>query len=659
MKIHALRFAAAGLALVLAGCGGGGGGGDSPTGSGSGATPSGLVPAAPTVGATFYTDAGTLRPLQTGASWNYRGTAAAYTGATPVAYQTTTTQTAVSPGGATENTSNSGNTGADTLTVSVTAGQVVQPQSIDFTGKGTPQVVNFIELRSPVRAGDQYVSLDQHYTDTAIDADGDGKPDALDVAVYSRVVGMETLSLPNLPALRAVRVDTFVASRVTYSSTGLNSPIVAATLQTWYVPGIGIVRQASSQPTASGSDVETTDEQIISWDGISTGLGAMPPVPAMIPANNGVFPGQTLPGGVAQLYAFAFGDHALVLSDQPGTGTTTVASRVDLRGNVLGTTLLQGLRMGSPGVATADASGVIYLEPQGEGAVTQYDLARIDPNGALLGSVRGASLTALGGTHVSSYVTQLKAAVDGATLWVLWGRWYYDPYDGNVPGTELVLRPFALDGTPLAPEVIVDTKDGSNLALAAGGGKVLLSWVQSTPGYAVMFGSMSLGGPLQAQALVSGLSSPDSFVTLLRTSGGGALMWPELFTAGPSAVAAGGVLLDGSLLPIRAGTTPLDEQIVGVPPFYSDDPGPAALGSRIVITSTESRMLLPGDASSQQVDSVNWLDVGTAPLAQTPVNSVRYASQGAKRQAVFADRVLVFGGSIGLTTTVVWLNKGS
>ncbi|HEV8689497.1 MAG TPA: hypothetical protein VGQ91_04305, partial [Ideonella sp.] len=59
--------AAALLSGLLAGCGGGGGGGDE-------RTTSGLVPAAPTPGATLFADATVLRPLVPGASWSYSGT---------------------------------------------------------------------------------------------------------------------------------------------------------------------------------------------------------------------------------------------------------------------------------------------------------------------------------------------------------------------------------------------------------------------------------------------------------------------------------------------------------------------------------------------------------------------------------------------------------
>ena len=658
MKYSMGRVAAVCLLTALTACGGGGGGGS--TGSGVQPTPttSGLVPAAPVLGATLYADAGTLRPLQAGSVWTYQGTASAYAGAVPTVYQTTTTQAAGTAGATIESTNNSGNSGADSQTVSLAAGQIIQSQSVDFTGKGVPQKFNFIELRSPVRTGDQYVSLDQRYTDTAIDADRDGKPDALDVAIYSRVGALETVTPPNLPALRGVRVETVFATRVTYSSNAQTSPVVTIGQSTWYAAGIGIVRQTTTSPTASGTDTTTTDELITAWDGISTGLGAMPSVPAVIPAGSGVFPGQTLPGGVAQLLAFAFSDHALLLGDAPGSVFDSVASRIDLRGNVLGTTLLQGLRVGY-GAATADANGVVLLEPRGSGAVTQYDMTRIDANGALVGTVRGRTITAFGGSHVSAFVTRLTAAVDGSTLWLLWGRSYYDPGNGNVPGTELVLRPFGLDGVPLGPEVLVDNTDGSGLALAASGGKVLLSWVRPSPGYDVRFGGATLGGTLQTRTLASGLTASNSFVTLLNLGSGGAMLWPALLGSGQSVGAAGGVKFGADLQVVRAGSSLLDEQIPALPPFYSDTPGPTALGSRIVVTTTESRKLLPTDAFTQPVDAVNWLETGDLPLAQTPVYSVRYPSRAAKRHAVFSDRVLVFSGTTGLTTTVVWLNRGS
>jgi hypothetical protein len=648
-----VRLAIAALAVGLTSCGGGGGGGD----AGGGTTATGLVPTPPAVGATLHGDASTLRPFRSGARWEYRGATTAHTGATPTTYLTATTQSGVTATGATETTTNSGNNGSDMQTLSLSGGVIGIPQQVDFAGKGALQTINFIELRSPVRQDDQYTILDRRYADTAIDADADGKADALDVAIYARVAGAETVTLPNLPALSAVRVDTVVLSRVTLSSTGERSPVAQGAIRTWYAAGIGIVRQNTTVPTDAGDDVATTDEKIVSWDGVTTGLGALASVDAVVPATNPVFPGAALPGGVSELFAFAMGDHALVFTDAPGLAGGTLASTVDLRGHVLGSTLLAGLSMHSSGRIAAHADGVVYLDSLSSGAVRDYSLTRIDAQGQLVGAVRGVTL-GLGGAHTSSYVGDITAAADGNTLWLLWSRPYYDPGIGP-PGTELVLRAFSLDGVPLEPERVVDpAHGGGNLQMAASGGQVLMTWTRLAGEHEVMFGSASIGTAATVRTLVSGLPSSNAFVTPLRLGAQGALLWSAVLGTGAPLESASGVLLDASLAPLRAGATLLDEQVPGVFPFDSSMPGAAALGSRIVVTSSGSATLWPGDTISQAVTQVGWLDVGNAALATTPVSTVRVASIAAKRQAVFPDRVIAFGGSGGLTTTVVWLNKG-
>jgi hypothetical protein len=654
MRLALVRFAAACLVPALAACGGGGGGGSGAGTSSGGTTTSGLLPAAPPLGATLYADARVLRPMQDGDTWSYRGTATAYTGATPVAYLTTTAQSGTSATGATETMSNSDNTGPGSDPLSEVNGVVGSTQSVDFTGKGNPQLVNFIELRSPVQQGDQYTILDQHFTDTAIDADGDGKADALDLAIYARVAGMETVNLPNLPAMQAVRVDSFVLSRVTYSSNGQFSPIVQASTQAWYVDGVGIVRQTASVPSKTSGGVATTDEQVTAWDGITAGLGAMQPVAAVIPATSGVFPGQRLPTAVMPPYAFPFQDHALVLTPTPGFASLdTIASVVDLRGNVTTSTLVPGLTLSGDKTVVAVSGGVVSLNPGGTITNAAYDLTRIDAEGALIGAVRGATVDLSGG-HVSSSVSRLAAAGDGTTLWLFWGRSYYDPGNGAVPGYETVLRPFSLDGAALAPEMLVETSDSGDLQITATNGQALLSWSGIDSIHHAKFGSASLAGLGPVQTLASGLPSA---IIPLQLGTFSALVWPFPPGTNLSTGASGGVLLDSNLTPVRAGTTWLDEQIAGLP-VYSVVP-PASLGSRIVVTATQFAALWPGDSYPQNVDSVNWLDVAGTPLATTPVNSVRFASGDALRQAVFADRVLVFGGVNTLTTTVVWLNKGA
>lgn len=264
--------AVAGLA-ALAGCGGGGGG-DSFGSLPPPATTTGLVPAAPTLGAVLVTDAATLRPVANGATWTYAGTQTDCSTCTPVAYSTSTTQTAVSTNGstttATESSTNSTNSGPDSYTLKVVRnGAVTQTPTtpLDYTGKGAPGLLPFIELRSPVQVGDQVVVLDQRYTDTTIDADRDGKADTLDVAIYTRIIGQETIAVAGRGTLTAVRLDAWILDRVIYSSNSQPGPTYQTTATAWYVPGLGLVRQTVSGPDSTGTATQTFTEALTSTSG--------------------------------------------------------------------------------------------------------------------------------------------------------------------------------------------------------------------------------------------------------------------------------------------------------------------------------------------------------------------------------------------------------
>jgi hypothetical protein len=658
--MKALQFlftAAVSISFALTGCGGGGSA-PSAGGTSSGAVPTitTMIPTPPALGATLIVDAAKLRPVRDAAVWSYRGISTAYSGATPVPYVTSTRQV-VTTTGVTEFSTNSGNSGADSQPLSVAAGVVAATQSIDFAGKGTAQTVNFTELRSPVRQGDQYTILDQRYTDTDIDADRDGKPDALEVAIYARVMGSETLSLPNLPSMTAIRVDSTVLTRVTFSSNGQVTPVVQAGVQTWYVAGVGIVRQVATSPATTGTSFEATEEKLVSWDGGEVGLGAMVPVKAVIPAGNAIFPNGTLPGGQSELRALGFAKHVLLFGDTPGSPTSTLVSRLDLRGNLLGATLLPGLRVGSNGLFAGHLAGAVYLEPLAGGAVYEFGLTRVDSNGQLQGPVRGVTIN-LAGAHVSSYVTRFTGTVDGSTFWLLWSRSFYDPGGGRVPGDELILRPYSLEGLPLGPETVIDTVQTSNLNIAASNGKAVLTWVKETPDHSVMFASASLTNTPVVRTLVSGLSASNSFVTPLRLGGNSALVWPAQLGSGGVSASSFGVLVDPGLTLVTASNSTLSEQAIGLPPSVGGGLGPTSLGSRLVVTNTRYGLFHPDDANARNIDSVNWLDTNNSPLTTNSVTTVRTANGPAKSHVIYPDRVLVFGGADGLVTTLVWLNKG-
>ena len=130
-------------------------------------------------------------------------------------------------------------------------------------------------MKSPVRLDDQWVSVEKRFDDTAYDFDGDGKKDLLDVAIYSRVVGTETISLPNLPDMQAIRVDTYFSTRLVSSATGLATATVEIPpIKTWYVAGVGIVRQVTTAPLSAGVN-RIEDLKLTSWDAITSGVGAI------------------------------------------------------------------------------------------------------------------------------------------------------------------------------------------------------------------------------------------------------------------------------------------------------------------------------------------------------------------------------------------------
>jgi len=252
------------LTCVLAACGGGGAGSE---GGSTGVSATGLVPDAPALGATLYADATVLRPVRDQAIWRYDGVSTPL-GGRVVNYTTTTRQSVAADGTVTEFSSNSGNEGADSQVIRVSGGVVSSTVEVDFAGRGVPEVLQITELRSPVRAGDQFVILDKRYAETSIDADGDGRPDALDVAIYARVIGNETVAPPGLAALNAVRVDVLVATRVIPSRSGVAGDVVRARTQAWYAPGIGIVRARAETPAVNASGADTVDEIITGWQGL-------------------------------------------------------------------------------------------------------------------------------------------------------------------------------------------------------------------------------------------------------------------------------------------------------------------------------------------------------------------------------------------------------
>jgi hypothetical protein len=652
---------------LLIGCGGGGGSGSATEGATAPITPtppaattSGLMPAPPALGTILLADATALRPVRDGAVWAYRGTRVPFVGAAAVNYVNNVRQV-VSATAISEISDNAANQGVDTQPLSVEAGLVSSTQGIELARKGAPESIKFIELRSPVRAGDQIIIHDKRYTDTDIDADSDDKTDIFDVAVYARVIGTEVLALPNLPTLETVLVETTGLTRVIYSSNGQASPIAKRTVQSWYAKGLGIVRQVTSQPSANGESVSVTDEKLSSWDGVIEGFGALPTQTAAVPSTSPVLAGVS-PGGFDQ--ALAFDDHALLFSnnnvatDQFGS----VVARVDLRGNITSVRILPNLRVSYFGSLVRTTAGAAYVQLQPNGNDTQLSMTQLDVDGNLQGAVDAVKFDLSGSRSFSPRILRFAAAADGSTMWVLWSRSYVDLGVGFK--YEVLLRAFDLTGAPKTPEMKLDTQEASWLSLTAGKGQALASWARYGGGNDLLYAAASVSSAAKVKTLVAGLQNPGNPPTPMLLSDSGALVWTSSLSGQSTLVNVAGITLDSALAPLRSASSLDAEQIDGftnTPDFDNNinRVRPVASGSRLVFTSKLSGPLWPQDSDGPSLAQLSWIDTNNQPLAVQKSKSLHYAWPNPVIQLVFADRVLLIGGSYQLQTTVLWLNAGS
>jgi hypothetical protein len=644
-----------GLALFLslglmASCGGGGGGSAAPAEAApppvsSGPQVSGLLPAPPVLGPVLADDALAMRPVRDGSTWAYSGSKLAYKGAAAIAYSTVTKQS-VSDNLVVEASTNSSNDGADTQNLSLAQGVVSTTARLDLAGKGQAQNVKFIELRSPVRLGDQYTILDQRFADTNIDADGDKKSDILDAVIYARVMGRELLQLPGLPLLTAIRVDTTVQTRVIYSSNGQSSAVAQSTVQSWYAAGIGLVRQVSSLPTASGTDTETIEESLVYWDGGIAGFGAMPSQGATIPATNSDYPGQPLPLGDIAGTA-TMGDHALIVTRLPGAGAYSpggLISRIDLRGQVQSAFSYPGMLVGE-GQILGHANGLLHVRVPYTASgdlLPKVEISRFNTDGRLVGSLAGAVIDLRGGRSNAWVFTKPEAAVDGSTLWLFWHRLW--PGSNGFDGA-LVLRPYTFDGVPLADEVVLETRWCCDLlAVSAADGKALVTWkrtVESAP-YEYRYATASVGttsaSPMTLVTTRSQLTRP---LVPLRLGSRNALLWHAPLDSNYGQFASiGGVLLDAALNPMvgKDGTV-LGQEIAGI---KTERLVPSVLGSRIFLATS---------------DKLHWWDTSEVPFATAISKSISVGALTNVAPLVFSDRVLLIGYSPS-GFRLVWLNAG-
>ncbi|MEL4181558.1 hypothetical protein [Roseateles sp. PN1] len=505
-NVHVLAFAAS---MLLVACGGGGGGG----GGSPAPTVSGLLPAAPTLGTTLAEDAGPWRPLRDKSVYTYRGQHSVQGGGqAPSFYANTVTQVAQGSG-MREDSTNTFNEGPDATSspVSLQSGAIRQQIAIDLADGVKPLALDFVELQSPVRTNDRYVVADRRIDDIGIDADGDKKNDGMDLAAWVQVVGEETLDLPNRTGVRTIHTDTTIRARVVLTS-GALGPIVEEHLGIWYAAGIGPVKVRRDNPHPSLANVRVIDEEtLVTYDGISDGVGfTTPPVKGLFAAS-----GSTPAVGIPYPYgAVAFEANVVTISDLPDTFPAAgfTLTQLDTRGAVVAAkqytnTVTGGGGTGQTLLRLGNELRMLYI-----GAGNNLYMLRFSADGQTL--LSNAPMLLLPGPFATMTNTGpqfFKAVASGGSLWVL-TQTYWD--SSSIDQTRIELRQFGADGSNVGTPRLIES--GSNatgvsyIALTASDSRLMLLWrkgyeATAATGHLLIDGSTGAAAPAAAADVYASL----------------------------------------------------------------------------------------------------------------------------------------------------------
>ena len=119
-------------------------------------------------------------------------------------------------------------------------------------------------MRWPAFAGDRHVQLDTSI-DPGVDVDSDGRPDRLALRADVTVLGLEIVSTAAGSFNQALRVQQ-VLRRTLRPSSGLPEQQLVTTTDTWYAPGVGIVRQAQAvQGEGAGNTATPVTQSLLRY----------------------------------------------------------------------------------------------------------------------------------------------------------------------------------------------------------------------------------------------------------------------------------------------------------------------------------------------------------------------------------------------------------
>lgn len=633
------------LAAMVTACGGGGGSGEAAPTPSPPPTASGLVPTAGTLGATLEDDATQLRVLRPGASWHYAGEDFPDgPNRNAQAYSNIVTHVAAASG-VIETASDGLHAGIDSVTVQAGNGTVRSRSQVQPVPNVPPDAVDVVELRSPVRIGDQYTLYDRRFNDAGVDLDGDRINETLDFAVWAQVVGSETLDLPQRHAVRAVRVDTTIARRIRYSATAAYGAVELAQQRVWYAKGIGVIQVELDRPHPTERQLrQLTRERLNSWDGLTEGLGALPLQLATVPS--GPSAGQRLSGHL--LGAVGFDNHAIAMTSirgfPPAEGVTLTTidangratASIDHRGNWTRNPRLVRMSNELRLLAANEGGDIIALAFDAQGRTRAPDTQVLIP--------------ASNRVQPALYDAWFQVAVGGNRLWLLTLQGC-ERRDSSTIQCDLVLQAFDQTGQAIGgPQVIareVATNTFGAARLIAAADRVVAIWqLSGLPSvWQLAVADAASGLVLHTRALND--INPINVLHPAAMDPGVALVYADIGSGAGDPLNI--VALDSSYVPIRRASGDAIS-----PPWMM----PAALHG---LTVTAGRMHL---LSSRPVESgmllseVNW-NVGTGANATPSVRllgSFPYLSTG--HLVHLSDRLLVLGGRLVeeevLATVVVW-----
>ncbi|MGX4642475.1 hypothetical protein [Massilia sp. SYSU DXS3249] len=622
-----------------------------------------LVPDAGPVGAILYADAAPLRVLRPGATWTYRGTVQPQgsAGTDNIVYANKVSITGPDGQAYAQQHTNEFNLGASVYPeLRFEGGAWTTGANVEFSGSGSRVSERMAELRSPVRVNDLYGIVERRNVDTGTDFDGDRINETASVAMYSRVVGRESLDLPNRRGLEAVRVDMTMRVRVTTSAARTALPVYESVRSYWYAPGIGVVKQRLEEPNSTaGLPNRVVTEVLENWDGLSEGLGYLPTQTTVAPASSPA-------AGNALQYASAavgFDTHAVVAGHQAGTPMANgiMLAQLDARGAMVaarnyamaelfpgasyvteprlvrsGDELRLFARVGQAvGMASLDATGQRILRP----------------------AVAMVTDTAL---YPASDSTSYRVAADGANFWIAWLRTTQEA-DGRYPRSAMVARVDG-NGQMQAPARFVIepvNADIHDFSMAVDGGRVGLSWYEGnlpstirrlatidTASTALSRGTLDLPPETCLNAGMLGLQ-PGLAITC----------WNNTLTS------LGGARIGANGQPVLANGTTLAGEAFKAPWLTRVSGGALASGGagELYVTVGQYAPYWPGEFESGFTTVLRTDSAGGALAAREPVLLARLREPTGQLVSIvkLGNRLLLLGNSVGgqLTTTVVWLEK--